>query len=582
MAIKVPQFVQDNAARGLKYLEDGHGGSGLVDQTITDAKALAQGEVTEEKIRKIGPWIARHLVDLDAPANSDPKNLGYPGPGLVAMLLWGGGTTPEGALRTKKWADRETAKLNTNKEGQKTMTERITTRRIELRANTQAGTFEGLACKYGIEDSYGTVFQPNCFTNGGLDAGTYPLLWMHDSNRPVGTFTAEERADGLYIMGQWDDSAAGQEARAAALSGSAADLSVGFTWFQDPNAQDDNLITMAQLREVSQVTSRFGAVPGSKLTAVRSIDGALDEIRAGRVLSAANEDALNTAVTLIQSVLGQVASPCCADCGAGCDGSCCADCGSSCPNYSAARFKKVATRAMATDGSDLVEELNEAFADVFSFYLRAHGAHWNVVGPNFAEYHRLFEEIYSDVYESIDPLAESLRKLGVSAPFSLPQIIELRDLGDSNVGNQAPALAADLLAANDIVIDSLADVLESATAANQQGIINFIAERIDFHQKWKWQLSASLGAEVKDPSIDLGNPADLDDQEETGKRGITVIEFDTLSQGSPEAQEAEEADIAAPAPVEASTGLTEAPETVSDAKAAKKRALLAAIVARRS
>jgi HK97 family phage prohead protease len=569
MTINVPKFVQDNAARGLKYLDEGFGGKGLVDQTIEDAKALARGEVTEEKIRKIGPWIARHVVDLEAPANSDPKNSGYPGPGLVAMLLWGGGTTPEGAQRTKTWAERETAKLDSNKEGRSIMTERIMTRRVELRADSTTGTFEGLACKYGIEDSYGTTFSPGCFTRGGLDTNIYPLLWMHDADHPIGTFTAEERPDGLYIVGAWDNTTHGQNARMAALSGSAADLSVGFTWFQDPLSQDDNLITMAQLREVSQVTSRFGAVPGSKLTAVRSIDTALDEIRAGRVLSAANEDALNTAVTLIESVLGQV-DPSMSD-------------------ESANRSKKVATRAMTTDGSDLVEELNEAFADVFSFYLRAHGAHWNVVGPNFAEYHRLFEEIYSDVYESIDPLAESLRKLGVTAPFSLPQIIELRDLGDSNVGNQAPALAADLLAANDIVIDSLADVLESATAANQQGIINFIAERIDYHQKWKWQLSASLGVQVQDPSIDLGNPADLDDQEEKStSRGITVMDFDTLPQGSPAAQEAEEAQTVAPAPVEASTAVTEAPEAIvedtADAetvKKAKKRYLAAQIAARR-
>jgi starvation-inducible DNA-binding protein len=29
-------------------------------------------------------------------------------------------------------------------------------------------------------------------------------------------------------------------------------------------------------------------------------------------------------------------------------------------------------------------------ADTFKFYLRAHGYHWNVEGPDFLQYHELF------------------------------------------------------------------------------------------------------------------------------------------------------------------------------------------------
>lgn len=180
-------------------------------------------------------------------------------------------------------------------------------RAIELRAipgDADQNAFEGLACKYGVTDSYGTVFVPNCFTRGGLDNRVYSLLWMHDPTRPVGTFRAEERPDGLYIVGKWDENTAGREARAAALSGSAADLSVGFTWMKDANAPED-YITVARLMEVSQVTSRFGAVPGSVLTAVRAAALA-DETRAGRVLSTRNEEALRTAADLLNQVLAQV------------------------------------------------------------------------------------------------------------------------------------------------------------------------------------------------------------------------------------------------------------------------------------
>lgn len=154
-----------------------------------------------------------------------------------------------------------------------------------------------------------------------------------------------------------------------------------------------------------------------------------------------------------------------------------------------------------TEVSDLNEELTELLADIVSFYFRAHGAHWNVTGTDFAEYHALFNEIYEDVYGSIDPLAENLRKLGIKAPFTLPQFIALRTLDDSSTNSSdARVLATDLLAANDAIVNGIAEAFDSAQEANQQGIANFLADRLDKHQFWKWQLTASLGEEVADPT----------------------------------------------------------------------------------
>jgi hypothetical protein len=79
---------------------------------------------------------------------------------------------------------------------------------IELRVGDgEDGTFEGRACQYGVVDSYGTTFHPRAFRKGLK--GSYALLFMHNPMQPVGTFTAEERDDGLYIKGRYDDTAAG-------------------------------------------------------------------------------------------------------------------------------------------------------------------------------------------------------------------------------------------------------------------------------------------------------------------------------------------------------------------------------------
>jgi len=182
---------------------------------------------------------------------------------------------------------------------------------------------------------------------------------------------------------------------------------------------------------------------------------------------------------------------------------------------------------------DLGEELLETMADVVVLYFRAHGAHWNVKGSDFSEYHALFNEIYEDIYSSIDPLAENLRKLGIVAPFRLVDFIELSTLQDANPGQDALALARDLLNANDVVIDNLSDAFDCATYFKQQGIANFLADRLDKHQFWKWQLTASLGEEITEPSPDPVNAQGVDEDDVSGVYDMGMMRSATGDMGLP-------------------------------------------------
>lgn len=158
------------------------------------------------------------------------------------------------------------------------------------------------------------------------------------------------------------------------------------------------------------------------------------------------------------------------------------------------------TEEETTEEPNLGEELSELLADTVTFYLRAHGAHWNIMGPDFAEYHALFASIYEDVYGSVDPLAENLRKIGVQAPFQMEQFISLRSIDDGSLATDAKELALGLLAANDVMIETITDAFTCASMFNEQGIANFLADRLDAHQMWRWQLSSSLGVEAIKPT----------------------------------------------------------------------------------
>lgn len=141
----------------------------------------------------------------------------------------------------------------------------------------------------------------------------------------------------------------------------------------------------------------------------------------------------------------------------------------------------------------LLSALKEVLADAEVLSVKAHGYHWNVVGADFSQYHDLFGEIYDDVYESVDPIAENLRKLGEQAPASLREFLQMTSISDNNIGISAPSMMAeDLAAANRVMLRTLQRAFDAASAANEQGIADFIAGRIDMQQKWDWQLTASM------------------------------------------------------------------------------------------
>jgi starvation-inducible DNA-binding protein len=142
---------------------------------------------------------------------------------------------------------------------------------------------------------------------------------------------------------------------------------------------------------------------------------------------------------------------------------------------------------------EIIAALKTLLADVVSFKFRVHGAHWNVEGEDFREYHDFFEEIYTSADESIDPIAEFIRKFGDYAPFTLPRFVELRTIQDSApTMSDETSLTEDVYMANQFILTELINLYAKSTTPPLASLANFLAERIDAHQKFDWQLRASL------------------------------------------------------------------------------------------
>jgi starvation-inducible DNA-binding protein len=132
-----------------------------------------------------------------------------------------------------------------------------------------------------------------------------------------------------------------------------------------------------------------------------------------------------------------------------------------------------------------------AFASTYSFALKSQNFHWNVEGSDFFEYHALFEKIYDEVYGVVDDFAENIRKLKTYTPASLSRFNMLTQVKDETEIIPLEAMVQELLADNERMILILKKTYDAAEAAGKHGFSNFLAERMDNHEKHGWMLRAS-------------------------------------------------------------------------------------------
>jgi starvation-inducible DNA-binding protein len=88
---------------------------------------------------------------------------------------------------------------------------------------------------------------------------------------------------------------------------------------------------------------------------------------------------------------------------------------------------------LSTEESRAVcDAVNPLIADSFALYVKTKNFHWHVTGPHFRDYHLLFDEQAESLLESIDVLAERLRKIGGTTIRSVTQISSLQTIGDDD------------------------------------------------------------------------------------------------------------------------------------------------------
>jgi HK97 family phage prohead protease len=288
--LTAPAYFRASARRGLRWVEEGHAGDGLLDRTINEARAMAEGNITEDKWVRLRAFLARHMVDFDSPA-ANVTNEDYPSPGVVAVALWGGGGTRRSAQRALDYAEGVVARLNEENEGRTkgNAMSKLETREfeidLELREEGDEMSLVGYAALFNSRSEnlggFTETIAPGAFGRSLKSRNDVKLLWNHDTSAVLGssrsgTLKLYEDERGLRVEASLPNTTHGRDAKELIKRGDVTGFSFGFSipgrGGDEWNAEGtERTLKSVRLHEVS--LTGFPAYQGTNGTAsVRGLD----------------------------------------------------------------------------------------------------------------------------------------------------------------------------------------------------------------------------------------------------------------------------------------------------------------------
>ena len=142
---------------------------------------------------------------------------------------------------------------------------------------------------------------------------------------------------------------------------------------------------------------------------------------------------------------------------------------------------------------ELVAKMKVVLADSFTLYMKAHGYHWNVIGPDFPQLHDFLGDLYQEVHGAVDDIAEQIRQINSFAPGTLSRMVELATLSEDDAIPAAAKMVTNLLEANENLLTTITEAYIMAEDNKEFGLSNFLQDRITAHKKHSWMLKATAG-----------------------------------------------------------------------------------------
>ena len=138
---------------------------------------------------------------------------------------------------------------------------------------------------------------------------------------------------------------------------------------------------------------------------------------------------------------------------------------------------------------EISKALNGLLADAFALYLKTKNFHWHVSGPNFRDYHLLFDEHAEQIFATTDELAERVRKIGGRTLHSIADISRHQSITDNEEDFVAPGdMVHELMRDNKAMMAAMRKVHELCDKHDDVATASILETFIDGTERRNWFL----------------------------------------------------------------------------------------------
>jgi starvation-inducible DNA-binding protein len=134
--------------------------------------------------------------------------------------------------------------------------------------------------------------------------------------------------------------------------------------------------------------------------------------------------------------------------------------------------------------------LTNVLANASILNIKLRKFHWNVNGPDFVEYHELFEEQYDQINNSIDDIAERISILGGAAIGTAAEFVKHSDLKEAPGKNPTPnEMLKELIVNHEVIIKGLRKAVDDCDEKHSDaGTADLLTQLMSSHEKMAWKL----------------------------------------------------------------------------------------------
>ena len=135
----------------------------------------------------------------------------------------------------------------------------------------------------------------------------------------------------------------------------------------------------------------------------------------------------------------------------------------------------------------VTEAVNPLIVDAFALYVKTKNFHWHLYGSHFRDYHLLFDEHADAIFESIDIMAERVRKIGRTTIRSIGHIAQLQTIEDDNNAVVSPGeMVRNLMEDNGHIAKMIRNVITVYDKNRDSITSNLLQDILDKTERRKW------------------------------------------------------------------------------------------------